>query len=218
VEIALLPIEAEPRATPLAERVDALLPQTQCGRCGYAGCRPYADAIADGAPINRCPPGGASLIDALAALTGRPAIALDPACGDEAALGIARVDEARCIGCTLCLEACPVDAIIGAPKRMHAVLAALCTGCGLCVPPCPVDCVAMVPAGRSWSAADAVDARARYARHRARIAASSQRRAPAAAAPAESEDAGRARRREAIERAFARARARRRGAAVAAKP
>ncbi|HEX6613895.1 MAG TPA: electron transport complex subunit RsxB [Rhodanobacteraceae bacterium] len=130
----------------LAERIDALLPQTQCTRCGYPACRPYAEAIArDGAPINRCPPGGDAGIRALAALTGRPVQPLDPSCGDEMPSQVAFIDEDACIGCTKCIQACPVDAIVGASRLMHTVVPDLCTGCELCVPPCPVDCIAMLP-------------------------------------------------------------------------
>jgi electron transport complex protein RnfB len=130
----------------LADRIDALLPQTQCTRCGYPTCRAYAEAIArDEADINRCPPGGADGIGALAALLDRPPIALDPAYGTEAAPLLAVIDEDVCIGCTKCIQACPVDAIVGAAKRMHTVIADECTGCELCVPPCPVDCIALVP-------------------------------------------------------------------------
>ena len=146
----------------LADRLDAALPQMQCRRCGYDACRPYAEAIARGDAINKCPPGGTATVAALAALTGRALLALDPAHGLPGPLTIACVDEARCIGCTLCIAACPVDAIAGAQKRMHAVLAALCTGCELCIPPCPVDCIDMVPAGRAWSAEDARLARKRH--------------------------------------------------------
>lgn len=129
-----------------ADAIDALLPQTQCTRCGYDGCRPYAEAIAAGeAQINRCPPGGARTIAALAALLGRPALPLDPACGSEQPGRVAFIDEARCIGCAKCLPPCPVDAIIGAGRQMHTIVAALCTGCELCVAPCPVDCISMVP-------------------------------------------------------------------------
>ena len=129
----------------LVERIDALLPQTQCTKCGFAGCRPYAQALADGeAAINRCPPGGRAGIDALAALLGRPPLPLDPACGAERPRLIAVVDVAHCIGCTKCIVACPVDAIIGATRRMHTVVAELCSGCDLCVPACPVDCIVMV--------------------------------------------------------------------------
>jgi electron transport complex protein RnfB len=131
----------------LAERIDALLPQTQCTRCGYPACRPYAEAIARGeAPINRCPPGGDAGIRALAVLTGQPVQPLDPACGAEMPPQVASIDEDACIGCTKCIQACPVDAIVGASKLMHTVIPQLCTGCELCIPPCPVDCIAMLPA------------------------------------------------------------------------
>jgi electron transport complex protein RnfB len=129
----------------LADRLDALLPQTQCTRCGYPACRPYAEAMAAGqAPINRCPPGGAAGIGRLAAALGRDVVPLDPECGDAHAIErIARVVEADCIGCTKCIQACPVDAIVGAPKLMHTVIVDYCTGCDLCLPPCPVDCIEM---------------------------------------------------------------------------
>jgi electron transport complex protein RnfB len=133
------------RGDPVAARIDALLPQTQCGQCGYPGCRPYAQAIAAGqAGINLCPPGGAATIRALADLLGREPVPLDAGRGTEKAPLLARIDEPRCIGCTLCIQACPVDAIVGAPKLMHTVIAALCTGCELCLPPCPVDCIDLV--------------------------------------------------------------------------
>lgn len=194
----------------LARRIDAALPQTQCQRCGHEGCAPYAAAVAAGAPINRCPPGGDALIATLAALTGRDVVPLDPACGEAAPYEVARIDEAWCIGCTLCIDACPVDAIAGGPKRMHAVLLALCTGCALCVPPCPVDCIAMVPAGRAWSPEDARAARLRHDARRVRLAAAACRDGATAA-----EDAERAKRQRAIAAALARARARR---AAAAEP
>jgi Na+-translocating ferredoxin:NAD+ oxidoreductase subunit B len=156
----------------LAERIDAALPQTQCTRCGYADCRHYAQAIAhDGAPINQCPPGGAEGIARLAAISGRPVIALNPANGHEGPRKLAVIDEAWCIGCTLCIKACPVDCIVGAPKLMHTVIEPLCTGCELCLPVCPVDCIAMedVTPGASgwtaWSPAQADEARRRYAAH-----------------------------------------------------
>ena len=130
----------------LVEHIDALLPQTQCGKCGYAGCLPYAQAIADGtAAINRCPPGGAAGIAALSELLHTPVLPMAPECGIEETRTLALIDEANCIGCTLCVQACPVDAIIGAAKRMHTVLADRCTGCELCVPPCPVDCIDLLP-------------------------------------------------------------------------
>ncbi|HKZ73210.1 MAG TPA: RnfABCDGE type electron transport complex subunit B [Steroidobacteraceae bacterium] len=131
----------------LAGRIDALLPQTQCTRCGYAGCRPYADAIASGeAEINQCPPGGIATIVRLAELLGRAPLPLNPANGVEGPARVARIDEDRCIGCAKCLPPCPVDAIVGAPRRMHTVIAELCTGCELCIAPCPVDCIALVDA------------------------------------------------------------------------
>ncbi|HET6654725.1 MAG TPA: RnfABCDGE type electron transport complex subunit B, partial [Gammaproteobacteria bacterium] len=133
--------------TPTAQDIDRLLPQTQCERCGYAGCRPYADAIADGrADINRCPPGGDATVAALAELLGREIKPLDPECGAPLAPAVAVIDEDTCIGCTRCIQACPVDAIVGAAKLMHTVIAAECTGCELCLPPCPVDCIDIVPA------------------------------------------------------------------------
>jgi electron transport complex protein RnfB len=127
-----------------AERINALLPQTQCGQCGYTGCMPYARAVADGkAAINRCPPAGAEGVAALSVLLGLPVLPLDASCGSERPRTLALIDEEQCIGCTLCIQACPVDAIVGAAKQMHTVLADHCTGCELCVPPCPVDCIAL---------------------------------------------------------------------------
>jgi electron transport complex protein RnfB len=129
-----------------AERVDALLPQTQCRQCGYTGCLPYAQAVSDGAAeINRCPPGGGETISALAALLHMPELPLNPECGEIRPRTLAFIDEAVCIGCTLCIQACPVDAIVGAAKQMHTVIADHCTGCELCVPPCPVDCISLPP-------------------------------------------------------------------------
>jgi electron transport complex protein RnfB len=128
------------------EAIDGLLPQTQCERCGYPGCRPYATAIALGvADINQCPPGGERTIWALADLLGRDPRPLNPQNGSEGSHTVAVIDEATCIGCTLCIKACPVDAIVGANKQMHTVIASECTGCDLCLPPCPVDCITMVP-------------------------------------------------------------------------
>lgn len=139
-------------AGPLADAIDALLPQTQCTQCGFAGCRPYADAIATGAAdINQCPPGGAAGIARLAALLGRAPLPLDPQHGIEKPPVLARIVEEECIGCTKCIQACPVDAIVGGAKLMHTVIAALCTGCELCLPPCPVDCIALVPMPQSLS-------------------------------------------------------------------
>src|SRR5690349_14416025 len=130
----------------LADRIDALLPQTQCEQCGFHGCRPYAEAMARGeAPINRCPPGGAAGIAKLAALLGTPVLPLDPAHGVEKPRTLARIVEADCIGCTKCIQACPVDAIVGAAKLMHTVLPDQCSGCELCVPACPVDCIVLEP-------------------------------------------------------------------------
>lgn len=151
----------------LADRIDQILPQTQCTKCGFDGCRPYAEALANGeARLNRCPPGGAAGIEALARLLGREPLPLDPYCGQVPdVLHVASIDEAHCIGCTLCIQACPVDAIVGANRLMHTVVPDLCTGCELCVAPCPVDCIAMIPAGRNWTPSDADAARLR---HRAR--------------------------------------------------
>ena len=131
---------------PIVERIDALLPQTQCGQCGYPGCRPYAEAIAAGeADINQCPPGGETGVVALADLLGRDPKPLSPEHGVEKPQMVAAIDEQSCIGCTLCIQACPVDAILGAAKQMHTILSRECTGCELCLPPCPVDCIHMVP-------------------------------------------------------------------------
>ncbi len=130
----------------MIEAIDRLLPQTQCGQCTFPGCRPYATAIAEGrADINQCPPGGEAGIRALAELLGRERKPLNPAHGIEKPKVVALIVEADCIGCTKCIQACPVDAIVGAPKRMHTVIAELCTGCELCLPPCPVDCIELVP-------------------------------------------------------------------------
>ena len=184
-------------------RLDDALPQTQCGRCGYAGCRPYAEAIAHGAAINRCPPGGEVTLRALAALTGRPVVPLDRSLGVAGPLTVARIDEAWCIGCALCIDACPVDAICGAPKRLHAVVAALCTGCELCIPPCPVACIEMRPAGRAWSTEDARAARVRHEAHNRRVHGEGEQ-VPAATT-------GQQQREAAVAAALARARARRSG-------
>ncbi|HSD37728.1 MAG TPA: electron transport complex subunit RsxB [Rhodocyclaceae bacterium] len=128
----------------LVTRIDAVLPQTQCTKCGYTGCKPYANAIASGeADINQCPPGGDAGIHKLARLLDRPYKPLNPANGIEKPLALAVIDETTCIGCTLCIKACPVDAILGAAKQMHTIIAAECTGCELCVAPCPVDCITM---------------------------------------------------------------------------
>jgi electron transport complex protein RnfB len=152
-----------------SERIDALLPQTQCTRCGYSGCAPYAAAIAAGeAAINQCPPGGAATIAALAALLERPVLPLNPAHGSEAPLQVAWIDESRCIGCAKCLAPCPVDAIVGAAKYLHSVLVDRCTGCELCLPPCPVDCIELRPAPEAQRN-DANENRRRYLAHTTRL-------------------------------------------------
>jgi len=139
---------------PVVDKIDAVLPQTQCGQCGYPGCRPYAEAIASGeADINQCPPGGEAGIQALADLLGVDPKPLNAEHGEEKPKMVAVIDEQICIGCTLCIQACPVDAILGAAKQMHTIIAKECTGCELCLPPCPVDCISMVPVDqdiRSW--------------------------------------------------------------------
>jgi len=158
------------------DTLDALLAQTQCTRCGFAGCRPYAEAIASGtANINQCPPGGTETLLALAGLTGREPLPLNGDHGLEAAPSVAFIDEARCIGCTRCLPPCPVDAIVGAPRLMHTVVAELCTGCALCIAPCPVDCIVMMPLLASTAHAaltlpPAAASRARFEAHEARTA------------------------------------------------
>ena len=130
----------------LVDKIDQLLPQTQCAQCGYPGCRPYAAAIADeSADINQCPPGGESTVASLAALLNRDVIPLNPDFGIETPPVIAIIREHECIGCTLCIKACPVDAIVGAAKLMHTVIEDHCTGCELCIPPCPVDCIDLIP-------------------------------------------------------------------------
>ena len=160
----------------LIDQIDAALPQTQCTRCGYPDCRGYAEAIASGqAAINRCPPGGAEGIRRLAAITGQPLQPLDADCGHEGPRGVAVIDEAWCIGCTLCLEACPVDAILGAHKLMHTVIVADCNGCELCLPACPVDCIQMQPVSAArtgwaaWSAEQAATSLQRYQFHQQRV-------------------------------------------------
>lgn len=152
-----------------ADQIEDLLPQTQCTKCGYPACRPYAEAIARGeADINQCPPGGMEGVARLSALTGRPVIPINPANGVERPRPVAFIDEALCIGCTLCIQACPVDAILGAAKQMHTILPSLCTGCDLCVAPCPVDCISMTPVTGertgwdAWSQQQADAARARH--------------------------------------------------------
>ena len=213
---------------PKAIRIHAALPQTQCTRCGLPDCAAYAQAIADGeAEINQCPPGGAEGIVRLAALTGRPPLPLNPANGVEGPRAVAVIDEGWCIGCTLCIEACPTDAILGSNKLMHTVIEPYCTGCELCVPVCPVDCISMENVtGNStgwmaWSQAQADQALERYnarterlkrqaAEHQDRLEAKA--RAKLADLPAHTrgaEGAEAERKRAVIEAALARARAKR---------
>jgi electron transport complex protein RnfB len=164
----------------LAAQILDALPQTQCQRCGYPDCAAYAQAIAhEGAAINRCPPGGAEGVARLAALTQQPVLPLDPSCGSEGPMTVAVIDEDWCIGCTLCLKACPTDAILGGNKHMHTVIAAYCTGCELCIPVCPVDCIRMDPVDppsapprtgwAAWTPEQAATARKRYAFHQMRL-------------------------------------------------
>nr|WP_241022078.1 electron transport complex subunit RsxB [Burkholderia sp. Ac-20353] len=171
-----------------------MLPQTQCTKCGYQGCRPYAEAIAAGdANYNQCPPGGAEGVARVARLLGRPVIPLNPVNGDERPRPVAVIDESLCIGCTLCMQACPVDAIAGAPKQMHTVIASLCTGCDLCVPPCPVDCIAMVPVTgehTGWDAWTQQQADAARERHDRRLARERREREAAEARAAARRSAG----------------------------
>ena len=187
------PSPRQPVLTGLAFLIDQALPQTQCTRCGYPDCAHYAQAIAAGeAAINQCPPGGQEGVQRLSAITGQAPFALNPQFGIEGPLTVARIDEDWCIGCTLCLKACPVDAILGANKRMHTVMAAHCTGCELCIPVCPVDCIVLdvvtpnATGWQAWSVAQADAARQRYAAHQARATATldEPQAAPASAAPA----------------------------------
>ena len=160
----------------LAERINDALPQTQCTRCGFPDCKAYAKAIAlDNVPINQCPPGGLEGIAVLSQITGRPALPLNPDNGTEGPMTVAVIDEAWCIGCTLCIKACPTDAILGSNKVMHTVIEAACTGCDLCLPVCPVDCIEMVPISNertgwsAWSAELAQQARHRYEARQLRL-------------------------------------------------
>ncbi len=217
--------------SPLAARVLAVLPQTQCTRCGYPDCAGYAEAVAEGsAGLNQCPPGGASGVARLAQITGRPALPLNPENGAEGPRTLAVIDENWCIGCTLCIEACPTDAILGGNKRMHTVIEPYCTGCELCVPVCPVDCIALENASgalsgwAAWSQPQADEAAARYARRlvrRERAAGEHQARLEAKAQLKLADLAGHThnaqgpeleRKRAVIEAALARARARREAA------
>lgn len=213
----------------LADTLEQALPQTQCTKCGFNGCRPYAEAMARGeADHNQCPPGGAEGIARLARLLGRPVIPLNPANGVEKPRAVAIIDESLCIGCTLCIQACPVDAIVGAAKHMHTVLPDWCTGCDLCVAPCPVDCIRMEPVTgeqtgwAAWSQAQADTARVRYDARRQRLVREARENEARLAAKAaaklaalkneaavdEAEKAAQARKRAIIEAALARARAR----------
>ena len=212
----------------LADALDAALPQTQCTRCGYPDCRAYAEAMAaDEADVNRCPPGGAEGIVRLASIKHAPVRQLDPERGTEGPRALAVIDEDWCIGCTLCIKACPVDCIVGASKAMHTVIDAQCTGCELCVPVCPVDCIAMVPqtgdrtGWDAWSPTQADDARRRYAFHRMRLereqrendqrlaAKAAQKLADLEASSAITDPAALERKRAVVEAALARARAKR---------
>ena len=218
-----------PIASRLAERLNAALPQTQCTRCGYPDCAAYAEAMASGeAAINQCPPGGAEGIRRLAAITGLPVLPLNPANGTEGPRAMAVIDENWCIGCTLCLKACPTDAIMGSNKMMHTVIEPWCTGCELCIPVCPVDCISLenITGARTgweaWSPQEAGTARFRYEFHQTRDAksvssheahpnkpASPPATTPAAAARPETDPAIADRKRAVIEAALARARAQR---------
>ena len=160
----------------LADRINDALPQTQCTRCGFPDCKAYAQAIAlDNVPINQCPPGGLEGVTILSKITGRPVLPLNPDNGTEGPMTVAVIDEAWCIGCTLCLKVCPTDAILGSNKVMHTVIEAACTGCDLCLPVCPVDCIEMVPISdertgwSAWSPALAQQARQRYEARQLRL-------------------------------------------------
>ncbi len=191
-------------APDLVEQINQLLPQTQCTKCGFDGCLPYAQAIAGGqTDINRCPPGGPDGVVKLSQLLNRPVKPIDPSCGAPGPLRVAVIEEEHCIGCTLCIEACPVDAIVGANKRMHTVLADWCTGCDLCLPPCPVDCIVMIDATENphWT-----DTRARQARQRHE--ARNHRRAQAPTSLAQPNPSA-SQKQAAVSQALSRARARR---------
>jgi len=188
-----LPARAAPMD--LAARIDAALPQTQCTRCGYPDCATYAQAIASGeAAINQCPPGGSEGVARLAAITGQAVLPLSAEHGVEGPRTVAFIDEAWCIGCTLCIKACPTDAIVGSNKRMHTVIEPYCTGCELCIPVCPVDCIQLETASgaatgwAAWSAPLAEQARARYQQHRQRVPLEDAEEEPAAAMDAPAPD------------------------------
>lgn len=170
-----MPATAGTPMSDLARRIDAALPQTQCTRCGYPDCAAYARAVAAGeAGINQCPPGGADGVARLSVITGLPVVALNPEHGVESPRAVAFIDENWCIGCTLCIKACPTDAIVGGNKRMHTVIEPYCTGCELCLPVCPVDCISLVSASgektgwSAWSPEQAAQARSRYQWHQQR--------------------------------------------------
>ncbi|MDO9420658.1 MAG: electron transport complex subunit RsxB [Herminiimonas sp.] len=160
---------SSPTDKSLADQLEDLLPQTQCTKCGYPACRPYAEAMADGsASYNQCPPGGIEGVARLAKVLGKKVIPINPVNGVERPRPVAFIDEAICIGCTLCIQACPVDAIVGAAKQMHTIVTDLCTGCDLCVAPCPVDCIAMIevtPGKTGWDAWSQAQADAARERH-----------------------------------------------------
>ncbi|WP_370264256.1 RnfABCDGE type electron transport complex subunit B [Limnobacter sp.] len=211
----------------LVHRIDNLLPQTQCKQCGFEGCLPYAKAMAEGqADLNQCPPGGLATIESLASLLGKPTKPVDPSCGITTPRHIASIQAEHCIGCTLCIQACPVDAIVGAAKQRHAVLAALCTGCELCIPPCPVDCIDMVflPEHSDWNTTMAHEARARMHQRDARLVRQKEAQADRLEQKAirklgelnqqdpQNNNAEQAKKRAVVEAALARARARRAGA------
>ncbi len=196
-----------------AAALDALLPQTQCGQCGYKGCMPYAEAMAAGeAEINRCPPGGEAVIAELARLLKRAPQPLDASCGATRPPAVAVIDEAWCIGCTLCIKACPVDAIAGAAKVMHTVIAGECSGCELCIPPCPVDCIRMValepPPAQATRVARAAQFRRRYLARQARLVRLANPKKASAEVVEAPVTAARGKKQSAVERALARARAR----------
>lgn len=200
--------------TTLINRLDASLPQTQCARCGYPDCRAYASALADGAcEINRCPPGGDDTITALADVLARQPLPLDPLYGAQTPRVVALIDESQCIGCRKCIDACPVDAIVGCRKQMHTILAQECSGCGLCLPPCPVDCIVLNPIAiprdpdSLWSEYTRSETLRWRLRHESRAERLARRTSGHSAEPQHRE---RARIRDEIAAAVARVRARRR--------